>query len=47
MSKGQSPLHVVGEPVDQALLIHYLLSDASRFATGNVFRVNGGQAMAW
>lgn len=46
-SKGQSPLHIVGEAMDQALLIHYLVSDASRFATGNVFRVNGGQAMAW
>ena len=42
----QSPLHIVGEPVDQALLIHYLLSDAAKFATGNIFRVNGGQAMA-
>jgi 3-oxoacyl-[acyl-carrier protein] reductase len=46
-SKGQSPLRMLGEPVDQALLIHYLVSDASRFATGNIFRVNGGQTMAW
>jgi 3-oxoacyl-[acyl-carrier protein] reductase len=46
-SKEQSPLHVLGEPIDQALLIHYLVSDASRFATGNIFRVNGGQTMAW
>jgi 3-oxoacyl-[acyl-carrier protein] reductase len=46
-SKTMSPLHVVGEPIDQALLIHYLLSDAAKYATGNVFRVNGGQAMAW
>lgn len=46
-SKEQSPLRILGEPIDQALLIHYLLSDASRFATGNIFRVNGGQTMAW
>ena len=46
-SKQQSPLHTLGEPIDQALLIHYLVSDAARFATGNIFRVNGGQTMAW
>ncbi|HEY3671333.1 MAG TPA: SDR family oxidoreductase [Acidimicrobiia bacterium] len=46
-SKGQSPLRALGEPIDQALLIHYLVSDAARFATGNIFRVNGGQTMAW
>ena len=46
-SKRESPLHVVGEPLDQALLIHYLLSDAAKYATGNIFRVNGGQAMVW
>jgi 3-oxoacyl-[acyl-carrier protein] reductase len=46
-SKEQSPLRTLGEPVDQALLIQYLVSDASRFATGNIFRVNGGQTMAW
>ena len=46
-SKEQSPLHVLGEPIDQARLIHYLVSDAARFATGNVFRVNGGQTMPW
>jgi 3-oxoacyl-[acyl-carrier protein] reductase len=46
-SKEQSPLGMLGEPIDQALLIQYLVSDASRFATGNIFRVNGGQTMAW
>ncbi len=46
-SKEQSPLHVLGEPIDQARLIHYLVSDAARFATGNIFRVNGGQTMPW
>jgi 3-oxoacyl-[acyl-carrier protein] reductase len=46
-SKEQSPLRMLGEPVDQALLIHYLVSDAAKFATGNIFRVNGGQTMVW
>lgn len=46
-SKEQSPLRTLGEPIDQALLIHYLVSDAARFATGNIFRVNGGQTMVW
>jgi 3-oxoacyl-[acyl-carrier protein] reductase len=47
MATEKSPLGIVGEPMDQALLIHYLLSDAAKYATGNVFRVNGGQAMPW
>ena len=47
MATDKSALHIVGEPMDQALLIHYLLSDASKYATGNIFRVNGGQAMPW
>jgi 3-oxoacyl-[acyl-carrier protein] reductase len=42
-----SPLGVSGEAIDQAILIHYLVSDASKFATGNIFRANGGQAMPW
>ena len=45
--KGFSPLDIVGEAMDQALLILYLVSPAARYATGNIFRVNGGQAMAW
>ena len=45
--RGLSPLHTVGEAADQAQLIHYLVSDAAKFATGNIFRVNGGQAMPW
>jgi 3-oxoacyl-[acyl-carrier protein] reductase len=45
--RGLSPLDTVGEAADQAQLIHYLVSDAAKFATGNIFRVNGGQAMAW
>jgi len=47
MATEKSPLRIVGEPMDQALMIHYLLSDASKYATGNIFRVNGGQAMPW
>jgi len=46
-SKGMSPLRIIGEAMDQALLIHYLLCDASKYATGQIFRVNGGQTWAW
>lgn len=46
-SRSQSAMGVVGEAMDQALLIHYLVCDASKYATGNIFRVNGGQAMVW
>lgn len=42
-----SPLGLVGEPVDQALLILYLVSPAGRFATGNLWRVNGGMSRTW
>jgi 3-oxoacyl-[acyl-carrier protein] reductase len=42
-----SPLGIVGEAIDQALLILYLVSPAAKYATGNIFRVNGGQSMAW
>jgi hypothetical protein len=33
--------------MDQALLILYLASPAARWATGNIWRVNGGQARPW
>lgn len=46
-SRGMSPLGIVGEAMDQALLIQYLCSDASKYATGQIFRVNGGQTWAW
>lgn len=42
-----SPLRRVGEPEDQAYLILYLVSDAAKFCTGQIWRANGGQAMAW
>jgi 3-oxoacyl-[acyl-carrier protein] reductase len=45
--KKQSPLGVVGDPTDQAYLIRYLISDAARFATGAIWRVNGGQTFSW
>ncbi len=40
----RSPLGRVGEAVDQAWLVLYLASDASRFSTGQIWRANGGQA---
>ena len=45
--KAMSPLGMVGDPEDQAHLILYLASDAAKFCTGNIFRVNGGQTMMW
>jgi 3-oxoacyl-[acyl-carrier protein] reductase len=42
-----SPLGRLGEPIDQAVLMLYLASDASRFTTGAILRANGGQSMVW
>jgi 3-oxoacyl-[acyl-carrier protein] reductase len=42
-----TPLGTLGESLDQALLILYLVSPAARWATGNVWRVNGGQSRVW
>jgi 3-oxoacyl-[acyl-carrier protein] reductase len=42
-----TPLGRQGEAMDQALLILYLVSPASSWATGNVWRVNGGQSRVW
>lgn len=47
MRAGTSPLGMSGEPIDQAYAVLYLASDASRYVTGMVFRVNGGVAMPW
>ncbi|MDX3901446.1 MAG: SDR family oxidoreductase [Sphingobium sp.] len=41
----RSPLGRVGSPEDIAFAILYLLSDASRFVTGQILRVNGGVTM--
>jgi len=47
MRASTSPLGMTGEPVDQAWAILYLASDAARYVTGMVFRVNGGVTMPW
>jgi 3-oxoacyl-[acyl-carrier protein] reductase len=41
------PLGFLGEALDQALLILYLVSPAARWAAGNIWRVNGGQSRPW
>jgi 3-oxoacyl-[acyl-carrier protein] reductase len=40
-----APLRMVGTADDQALLVLYLVSDASRFVTGQFIRANGGWSM--
>ena len=40
--KKTSPLGLVGDAIDQAWLVLYLASDASRFCTGQIWRANGG-----
>lgn len=41
------PLGVVGEAIDQALLVLFLASPASKWCTGNIWRANGGQSRPW
>jgi 3-oxoacyl-[acyl-carrier protein] reductase len=41
----KSPLGILGRPTDIAHALLYLASDASRFVTGQVLAVNGGEAM--
>lgn len=43
----QTPLQMVGDPEDVALLVMYLASDAARFITGQTWRINGGSEMPW
>ena len=43
--KSMSPLGLVGDPLDQAWLVLYLASDASRYCTGQIWRANGGQTI--
>ena len=45
--RAMSPLGVVGDPDDQAHLVLYLASDAAKYATGAIFRANGGVGIAW
>ena len=40
--QAMSPIGQVGEAVDQAWLVLYLASEASRFCTGQIWRSNGG-----
>lgn len=42
-----SPLGKAGEAIDQAQLMLYLASDASKWSTGQIWRVNGGQTFQW
>jgi 3-oxoacyl-[acyl-carrier protein] reductase len=42
-----SPLGLIGAPEDIAYAVHYLVSDAARFVTGQILRPNGGVAMPW
>lgn len=42
-----APLGRVGEAQDVANTIHYLVSDAASYMTGQILRPNGGQAMPW
>ncbi len=45
MMKWISPLRKIGEAQDQANLILFLASDASKWCTGQTWRANGGQAI--
>lgn len=40
-----TPIATIGQPIDIALCILYLASDASRFVTGQVLRPNGGMVL--
>lgn len=40
-----SPLGILGKPSDIAFALLYLASDASRFVTGQILTVNGGESM--
>jgi len=43
--QSRSPLGLTGLPEDMAYALLYLASDASRFLTGQIMRVNGGSNM--
>jgi len=44
--RSMSPLGLVGESIDQAWLVLYLVSDASRYCTGQIWRANGGATIS-
>lgn len=41
----KSPLGILGQPSDIAYALLFLASDASRFVTGQILAVNGGESM--
>jgi 3-oxoacyl-[acyl-carrier protein] reductase len=45
LMSGLVPLRTTGEPLDIALAMLYLASDASKFMTGQILRPNGGGSM--
>lgn len=47
MMRKRSPIKRTGEPDDIAAAVVYLASDAARYVTGQVLRVNGGTSMPW
>ena len=47
LMRDRSPLGVVCEASDQANLIWFLASDASRYMTGQILRANAGQSIGW
>jgi 3-oxoacyl-[acyl-carrier protein] reductase len=47
MMAKRSPIGATGEPDDIASAVLYLASDAARYVTGQVLRVNGGTSMPW
>jgi len=44
---GEKPnaLNMIGEPEDVARLVRYLVSDESRYVTGDVIRIDGGELL--
>ena len=47
LMRDRSPLGEVCEASDQANLIWFLASDASRYVTGQILRANAGQSITW
>jgi 3-oxoacyl-[acyl-carrier protein] reductase len=42
-----TPLGFLGEALDQARMVLFLVSPAARWVSGNIWRVNGGQSRPW
>jgi NAD(P)-dependent dehydrogenase (short-subunit alcohol dehydrogenase family) len=40
-----NPMNIVGEPQDIARLVRYLATDESRYMTGSVIRIDGGELL--